>query len=252
MKKKNQLQRLPEWEKLLSAQVLFQSHFPQSVLVGGTAAALHAGHRVSMDADYVLGDLKKRFEEILKQVEREAGWSTKRVEPPVLILGHFKGVRTGIRQLIRKAPLETTVIKGLRVPTAEEIVRIKAYLIVRRNSTRDFIDFAALYDHLGVQKSLAALESLDRLYPQDNGESITRQLALQLAEPKPWDLSETDLSHYKSLQKPYTDWKEIRTRTYAAGQRIISIFFHIEKKSRSARIKAPMGHRTSAVRRNRR
>ncbi len=222
MKKKKPLQELPEWERLLSAQVLFQSHFPQSVLVGGTAAALHAGHRVSMDADYVVADLKKRFEAILRQVEQEVGWITKRLEPPVLILGHFKGVRTGIRQLIRKAPLETTVIKGLRVPTTEEIFRIKAYLIVRRNTTRDFIDFAALFDTLGVEKSLSALEPMDRLYPQDNGESIARQLALQLADPKPWDLSETDLSHYKALQKPYTDWKEIKKRTSLASQKIIS------------------------------
>lgn len=142
-------------------------------------------------------------------------------------MGHFKGVRTGIRQLIRKAPLETTVIKGLTIPTAEEIFRIKAYLIVRRNTTRDFIDFAALFDLMGVEKSLAALEPLDCLYPQDNGDSITRQLALQLADPKPWDLSETDLSHYKALQKSYTDWKEIRKRTHAASQKIISKKFMV-------------------------
>lgn len=213
---------MPEWEKLLSVQTLFQPNFPQSVLVGGTAASLHAGHRVSLDADYVISDLKKRFADILNQVEQVAGWNTKRLEPPVLILGHFKGVRTGIRQLIRKAPLETTIIHGLKVPTAGEALRIKAYLIVRRNTTRDFIDFVALFDHLGVEKSLLALEPLDSLYPQDNGESITRQLALQLAEPKPWDLSQTDLGHYKALQKPYNDWKEIRRRTFAASQKIIS------------------------------
>lgn len=221
MKKKISLQKMSEWEKLLSAQILFQPHFPQSVLVGGTAAALHAKHRISMDADYVIPDLKKHFEEILKKVEKEAGWNTKRLEPPVLILGHFKGVRTGIRQLIRKAPLETTMVSGLRVPTSEEIFRIKAYLIVKRNTTRDFIDFVALFDHLGVEKSLVALESLDSLYPQDTGNSITGQLSLQLADPKPWDLSETDLNHYKALQKPYTDWKEVKHRAYVAGQKII-------------------------------
>lgn len=221
MNKKTSLQKTSEWERLLSAQILFQPHFPQSVLVGGTAAALHAKHRVSMDADYVIPDLKKHFEEILKKVEKEAGWNTKRLEPPVLILGHFKGVRTGIRQLIRKAPLETTRINGLRVPTSEEIFRIKGYLIVKRNTTRDFIDFVALFDHLGVEKSLGALESLDSLYPQDTGNSITGQLSLQLADPKPWDLSETDLNHYKALQKPYTDWKEVKRRAYVAGQKII-------------------------------
>lgn len=223
MKGKKQTEKskgLSDWEKLISAQTIFQSHFPECVLVGGTAAALHTGHRISMDADYVLPDLKKQFVEILKRVEEEAGWRTKRLEPPVLILGHFHGVRVGIRQLIRSEPLETTMVRGIRIPTVEEMLRIKGYLIVRRNATRDYIDFAALFDHLGVEKSLKALESIDRFYPQKGGIPLSQQLSLQLAEPKPWDLSQTDLSHYKALAPPYTDWKEIRRRLYAAAQKI--------------------------------
>lgn len=215
------MKKLPEWEQLLSVQKIFQPHFPESVLTGGTAAALHVGHRVSLDADYVLPHLKERFEEILKKVEQESGWSTKKIEPPVLILGHFQGVRTGIRQLIRSKPLETTVVKGLCIPTIEEMLRIKAYLIVRRNTTRDFIDFVALMDHMGMERSLRALDTLDDLYPQESGTSVCQQLALQLAEPKPWDLSQTDVSHYKSLHAPYNEWKEILRRATAASQKII-------------------------------
>ncbi|OGP08161.1 MAG: hypothetical protein A2048_00465 [Deltaproteobacteria bacterium GWA2_45_12] len=202
--------------------MVFQSHFPECILVGGTAASLHAGHRISLDADHVFTDLKKRFQNILKEVEKEAGWRTKRLEPPVLILGHFQGVRTGLRQLIRKAPLETTIVRGLKIPTLEEMLRIKAYLVVRRNTTRDFIDFVALFDRLGVSKALEALDSLDRLYPQREDNSISQQLAIQLAEPKPWDLLQTDLSRYKALQSPYTHWKEVVRRAYAAGQKIIT------------------------------
>ena len=213
--------QMPEWELLLSAQMIFQSHFPKSVLVGGTAAALHAKHRISMDADYVLPDLKERFAAILKQVEQEVGWKTKRIEPPVLILGNFQGVRTGLRQLIRSKPLETVLVKGLRIPTIAEILRIKAVLIVKRNATRDYIDFVALFDYLGTTKALEALESLDLLYPQEAGISVSQQLSVQLAEPKPWDLSQSDLSHYRSLQKPYTDWNEIKKRCLTAGQRIV-------------------------------
>ncbi|MBF0104740.1 MAG: hypothetical protein HQM16_05375 [Deltaproteobacteria bacterium] len=220
--KNNKKPKLPDWEILLSAQSIFQSRFPESILVGGTAAALHANHRVSIDADHILPDLKTRFAEILNQVENEAGWKTSRIEPPVLILGNFQGVRTGIRQLIRKKPLETTVIRGLRVPTIEEILRIKGYLIVKRNSTRDYIDFIALFDHLGVKKFLQALAPMDELYPQkNNNESVLKQLAMQLSEPKPWDLTQTELNNYKSLKKPYTDWTEIKWRASAAGLRLI-------------------------------
>lgn len=113
------------------------------------------------------------------------------------------------------------MVKGLRVPTVAEILRIKGYLITKRNTTRDFIDFVALFDHFGAEKSLKALASLDDLYPQEGEESVLKQLATQLAEPKPWDLTETDLSHYKSLKEPYTDWNEIKRRAGAAGLRIL-------------------------------
>ena len=209
-----------EWEELLSAQKIFQSDFPECVLVGGTAAALHAGHRTSMDADHIHPELKKQFGEILKILEQEAGWQTKRLEPPVLILGHFQGVRTGIRQLIRSQPLETTMVHGLKVPTPEEILRIKAFLIIKRNTTRDFIDFIALFDHLGTKLSLKALSILDSLYPQEGGNSVSQQLILQLADPKPWDISQTDLSHYKNLKAPYADWEEIKRRSLAASQKL--------------------------------
>lgn len=108
-----------------------------------------------------------------------------------------------------------------RIRTNAEFLRIKAYLIVRRNSTRDFVDFVALFDHLGAEAALLGLESLDRLYPQKGGSSVTAQLVLQLSEPKPWDLSGTDLRGYKALKAPYTDWNEVKRRAFAAGQRIM-------------------------------
>lgn len=220
-KKNSKAKNLPEWERLLSSQVIFQSHFPEAVLVGGTAASLHAGHRISIDADHVFPDLKKRFSDILKRVEQEAGWITKRIEPPVLILGHFQGMRTGIRQLIRPKPLETTIIRGLRIPTLSETLRIKAYLIVKRNTLRDFIDFVALIEHLGTKKSLLVFEDFDSYYPQDNESSITQQLCLQLTDPKPWDLSNTPLKNYKGLKAPYNSWSAIQIRSRAFAQRLI-------------------------------
>lgn len=213
--------QLPDWERLLSAQVLFQSHFPECVLVGGTAAALHAHHRISIDADHVLQNLKTKFADILRDVEKESGWRTNRIEPPVLILGNFQGVRTGIRQLIRSAPLETMQIRGLKVPTPEEVLRIKAYLIVRRNATRDYIDFVALWDHLGTTRAQNALRTLDVLYPQEGDTLVSQQLAVQLSEPKPWDLLQTDLNQYKALQAPYSDWNEVKRRAFSAGQKIM-------------------------------
>ena len=40
---------LPEWEALLSSAARLQKIVPGAVLVGGTAAATYAHHRVSLD-----------------------------------------------------------------------------------------------------------------------------------------------------------------------------------------------------------
>ncbi len=148
---------LPDWEQVLSAAARLQQLLPDAVLVGGTASALHARHRFSRDADHVLPGLREHFDEILAQLESVAGWKTARVQRPVQILGSLDGIETGIRQLIREQPLETTVVnyggQAITVPTKEEILRIKSALILKRNATRDYLDFVALADQLGDEKT---------------------------------------------------------------------------------------------------
>lgn len=197
-----------QWQKLLEVQRLLQEHFPELILVGGTAAALHAGHRFSLDGDHVMQDLREKFQQTLEQLESLAGWKTNRVRPPVLILGQFHGVETGIRQLIRAAPLETEVIQGVRVPTLAEMARIKAWLVVSRNATRDYVDLCALSHKLGDSVT-DALRPLDTLYPQETGETVTRQLCKQLAEPRPYDLGNVDLARYKGIRPPWNRWDAV-------------------------------------------
>lgn len=208
-----------DWERLIETQRLLQAHFPDLVLVGGTAAALHAGHRFSLDGDHVMRNLRDHFDQVLEQLEALAGWKTSRVRPPVMILGRFEGIETGIRQLIRTEPLETEEIRGLRVPTLAEMARIKAWLVVTRNATRDYVDLCALCDKLG-DRVVEALRPLDRLYPQDTGETVTRQLCKQLAEPKPYDLSAVDLRHYRGIRAPWNRWEAVEAFCLKLSDRI--------------------------------
>ncbi len=205
---------LPDWERLLSAAARLQAIIPGTVLVGGTAAAVHAEHRLSMDDDHVLRDLRERFSSVLSQLEEVAGWRTARTARPVLILGSLDGIETGVRQLVRNEPLETEVVERfgvtLTVPTSPEMLRIKAILILKRNATRDYVDFAALAEHMGVAAAAEALRSFDDLYPQSSGESPLQQLHAQLSEPMPYDLDDTDLSEYKNLDARWHDWKAVR------------------------------------------
>jgi hypothetical protein len=207
-------QPLPEWEQVLTAAAHLQQIFPDAVLVGGTASALAAHHRVSRDADHVLTNLRERFDEVLRQLESVAGWQTARVQRPVQILGNLDGIETGVRQLIRQEPLETRQLQHegltITVPTDAEMLRIKAVLILKRNATRDYLDFVALQDHLGEAATVEAMRSFDRLYPQPSGQSALQQLLVQLAEPHPYDLEETRLAEYKQLAPRWHDWEVVR------------------------------------------
>lgn len=204
---------LPPWDEVLSAAARLQTLVPETVLVGGTAAAIYAGHRFSRDADHVLPDLRERYDTILAELESVAGWRTARVNRPVLILGSLDGIETGIRQLLREAPLETRQMEiaghALRLPTEAETLRIKAVLILRRNATRDYVDLVALADHLGMEAAVESLRPFDRLYPQPEGTSAVQQLAIQLADPRPYDLDVTRLDDYKNLASRWHDWNAV-------------------------------------------
>jgi len=204
------------WQKLIEAAANFQKLLTGSVMIGGSAAAVHLKHRYSFDADHILSDLKENYEEVLDFLEGRDDWETARIHPPKLILGNFQGVETGVRQLGRNRPLETEQIrikgKALTMPTLPEMIRTKGWMIVSRNATRDYIDFAALAKHMGIEDSVEVLIDFDDFYSdliRGNQASPVVQLIRQLAEPKPGDLEQIDLSHYKGIQPPFDSWDYI-------------------------------------------
>jgi len=203
---------LPDWERLLAAERHLQAVVPGTVLVGGTAAALHAGHRTSIDGDHVIEDLRERFDEVLAALEAAAGWQTTRLRRPEAILGRLNGVMTGIRQLRRTRPLETETVGGLRVPTLAEMARIKAWLLATRHTVRDYLDTVVLLERLGAPAAVAALGTLDEIYQQSSGASPLVEVVDRLAAAAPTDVPEVDLRSYKGLVAPWNEWEHLAAR----------------------------------------
>ena len=222
---------------VLSSAARLQELVPDAVLVGGSAAALYAGHRDSFDHDHVVADLRERFDLILEAIESEGDWVTNRVVPGKLILGRLGGIEAGVRQMIRRRPLETVDIevsgfRRLRVPTAEETLRIKAFLVVRRNQTRDYLDTAALASRYGIAESARSLASIDDYYgdqhiddPDESaGEGVASQLVRQLSDPRPADPSVTrELDSYRNLSGEWTSWKHVRDVCAQLGEAILGV-----------------------------
>jgi hypothetical protein len=231
--------REPDFADVLEAAARLQALVPDAVLVGGSAAAHHVGHRVSFDDDHVVSDLRDRFAQVLETLEGDPGWTTRRVQPPRQILGRLDGIETGIRQLRRSRPLEVEEVDvaghRIAVPTLAEMTRIKAWLVVDRNATRDYLDFVALAGRLGVDVAAGVGATLDDYYEELVAEAgprtIATQLARQLAQPQPFDLDELDLREYRQLDPRWQDWDAVRAACLDVAVRILDRFAAGEERA---------------------
>lgn len=212
-------------QAVLESAAHLQRVVPDAVLVGGAAAALHAGHRDSFDHDHVLRELADRYLEVLSAVEATDGWvtSVRASAPPLTIMGSLGGIEAGLRQLRRTRPLEVERVDlgdagTVQVPTAAETLRIKAYLVVQRNQVRDYLDVVALAEPDPVG-SVRVLDEIDDYYRDRSGgpDSVLTGLVQRLSEPNPRDHRVTrQLSAYKGLDPRWHVWSDV----VAACQRL--------------------------------
>ncbi|MEE2853249.1 MAG: MMPL family transporter [Actinomycetota bacterium] len=115
----------------------------------------------------------------------------------------------------RRSPVETTNVQlptgdRLLVPTGAETLRLKGYLIMRRNSRRDYADFADMVDTLEPETAAVVLAGMDRYYccKSSREQWIATQLVRRLADPDPCDYPEDQGSEAEAD----SDWEGIRQR----------------------------------------
>lgn len=220
---------------VLESAARLQEVVPDAVLVGGSASAVYAGHRLSFDHDHAL-ELRERYEAVLEAVEATDGRATsvRASKPPLTIMGRLGGIEAGLRQLRRRRPLETHIVdvagRQLRIPTLPETLRVKAYLVLQRNQVRDYLDVAALADRMGILEAASALEKIDEYYDDRSAddESVVTALVPRLADPAPRDhRTLADLPRYKGLSKRWHDWEESRRVCSDLAQAILNGTRHV-------------------------
>lgn len=219
-------------DAVLASAAHLQELVPDAVLVGGSAAALHAHHRMSFDHDHVLVDLADRYAEIVAAVEASEGWvtSVRASSPPLTLLGSLDGIEAGLRQLRRTRPLEVQEYavapgRSVRAPTSGEMLRVKAYLVVQRNAVRDYLDTVALADHLGPEVAGGVLAGIDDYYADrsDEDDSVLTALAMRLSEPSPRDVRVTrQLGSYKGLDPRWHEWSSVVDACHALADALVA------------------------------
>lgn len=115
----------------------------------------------------------------------------------------------------RRSPVETTHVQlptgdRLQVPTGAEALRLKGYLIMSRNTRRDYAEFADMVDSVEPETAAVVLAGMDRYYccQSSRRQWIASQLVRRLADPNPCDLAETPGSDTDAN----SDWEGIRQR----------------------------------------
>lgn len=114
-------------------------------LAGGTAIALHLGHRRSIDLDWFCGERLGDVMRLAKALDEEMRFRTDEVAPGTLH-GTASGVRLSFIEylypLIRK-PL--TIPKfGCGVASLDDLACMKLSAVAQRGSKKDFVDIYAL------------------------------------------------------------------------------------------------------------
>lgn len=187
--------------------------------------------------DRVLRDLADRYADVVEAMEATEGWvtSVRASSPPLTLLGSLDGVEAGLRQLRRVRPLEAEEVdvdgRALRVPTLQECLRIKAFLVVQRNQVRDYLDTVALADRLGREHGVAVLAGIDAYYRDrsDGSDSVLTSLVQRLSEPNPRDVRVTrQLPSYKGLVSRWQDWSAVVEECESLADDIVE---HLEASS---------------------
>jgi len=172
---------------------------PNTYLAGGSALALHFGHRISIDFDFFI---KASFssEKLAKDLIKIGDFKPQTVLKDTL-LGSFNDIKFSIFYYQYPLLFQATNYLGIQIADLKDIAAMKIAAVMDRGTKKDFIDLYFL------SKNGISLESCFKYYEKkyqvlaNNLYSIITSLSYFV------DAENSEMP--KMLEK--VDWKEVKT-----------------------------------------
>jgi hypothetical protein len=144
-------------------------------LVGGTAIAVHLGHRQSRDLDFFLAQ-QSDLGVLRARLEARDDFATTRFEEGTLN-GNLGGAKVQFLQATNQTILVPMAeVAGIEVAALEDLLAMKLKVISDRGELRDYFDIMEIERRttLTVEEGLGLL--LDRYHPANPIETLSRTI----------------------------------------------------------------------------
>lgn len=129
------------------------SSLQEFVLVGGTALALHKGHRLSIDIDMFSSKIPINRDVVLNEMNQAGTVVIKDALDYALFL-EFDGVKLDVLKYQYEWLKKPFVENGIRVASVEDISAMKLSAITKRGLKKDFYDLYFLIKELSLSQML--------------------------------------------------------------------------------------------------
>jgi len=138
-----------DWVILKSLKDVFTKY--KAILAGGTACALHLGHRISMDLDFFTS-MDFHIESVISEI-RKAGHSFQIIsEGEGYLVGTIDGMKVSLFTYEYPFLEKTVIYEGIRVAGVLDLASMKVIAISQRGTKRDFADLYGILQEVPFHK----------------------------------------------------------------------------------------------------
>ena len=148
---------------------------PELYLMGGTAVAVHLGHRESRDLDFLFHESSVDLAALRAQIESRGEFAVTD-ESPGTLRGLYGPTKVEFFHADEGAPQhlleEPAVMAGLRVASLKDLMAMKLKVVRDRAEMRDYFDLKAIDEQGGVSVEEGLSLFLARYDAKATGEEI--------------------------------------------------------------------------------